>query len=466
MNFNRLSKLKKVFSTIAFKLFLSFWLITIFSIAITRFVSTQLIQESVIVPNHQSDMRKLSHLADRINQMNSSSISYILDHTSSPKGSSLLIRDDITHQVFYNKTRYLRNISSYLAKNSITQSTTVQFPHFRISGPANITVNNQPFQLYLAHRTKRPHFSSIIMSWPTWVHFLIPIFVSLFLCWVLAKTLTKPLSAIKNATVEIGKGNYKARVVKVANRGDELGSMANSFNIMAEKLETNISAHKRLLADVSHELRSPMTRLQMTLGLITKTLNNENKANEYIQRCEQEVMQLDSMINNILSLSRIENNAQQLRIEKADLHNLLSISKDNMKFLSERKSIDITFELNSQTIIDVDQTLFTCAMDNILTNAIRHSSDKSVITINCHFKLKHIVIAVSDEGSGVPINELEKIFTPFYRVSEARDAETGGTGLGLAITKHIIEMHKGKVSAQNNHSGGLTITLELPIQQS
>lgn len=459
--------LPRTLSSIGVKLFLSFWLITISSIAITRFVSAQLEQESTIIETHQGDLRKLAHLKKRISRRQPKSIQQILEHEPFPKGMSILIKNEQNQEVYFHEKRYLKNISLYLQKNDIAHQTSIQFPFIRITGPEIINVNNQPYQFYAAIRVKSPHLGSVFMQLPTWARFVIPLFVSFILCWILAKTLTKPILALKSAALEFGNGNYDIRVTDATKRNDELGAMANSFNQMADKLKANIHAHQRLLADVSHELRSPMTRLQIALGLVTKSLDNKAQVEKHVERCEREIAQLDNMINHVLSLSRLENSCQDLQLSELNVDKLLIQATEDAQLLANEKAITIELAFSFKDKILLDQNLFLSAINNILINAIKYSHQQSSISVNCHkhdsLESKSVIISVTDSGIGVPEQQLSLLFKPFYRVSDARDRDSGGTGLGLAIAKQAIEMHNGKISAQNNHSGGLTITIELPL---
>ncbi|GLX78167.1 two-component sensor histidine kinase [Thalassotalea insulae] len=459
-----LQLIKKRLSSIAVKLFLSFWLITLLSITITRFISNQLEQESIIAPIHHGDLRQLHYASQRLSTRPATNIKVLLNKLPTPHDIDFVIKDPKSQQVFLNRTRHLRGIKDYLNKNELTHQTTVQFPFVRLTGPELIILNNHSYQLFIAHKTRPPAIGSIIMQLPVWLRYCIPLVVSLLLCWLLARTLTKPLIAIKQAATDIGNGNYQVRVAHAVKRNDEIGEMANSFNQMAEKLDANISAHQRLLADVSHELRSPMTRLQMALGLIQQASTDNPTIDKHLNRCEQEVTQLDKLITNILSLSRLENSFQQLAFTRVMLNELLhKIVTDNDYLVSE-KSIHIKLNCPEQLMLNANETLLYSALNNIVGNAIKYTHSQGTIDINATTNNDNIVITIADSGVGVPEQQLPLLFHPFYRVSDARDRDSGGTGLGLAIAKQAIELHHGQIRAENNHSGGLIITLELPTK--
>jgi len=458
--------MKKTLSSIGVKLFLSFWLITLSSIVITRFVFSQIEHQSIIIPTEKEDIRKLEKYAKRITKRTPQNIETILKRAPFPPGISILIKDVNTQEIFHNNKRDSKATASFLVKNSVSHLTTIQFPFARVTGPKEIQVNGSSYQLYVVIKSKHPHFGSMFMQLPFWVRIIIPLFISISLCWLLAKTLTRPIIAIKHAATEIGQGNYQARVLNGEKRNDELGEMAKSFNNMAEKLTTNIHAHQRLLADVSHELRSPMTRLQIAIGLIERSAKQGKNLDKHIARCEREIGQLDNMIGNVLSLSRMENSFQEANFVMFDASSLLATAIEDAQYLANEKSISITNNTPVDCRLLVDQSLILSALNNILINAIKHSEENSEIEVSSEVSAGCLNISIADSATGVPEEQLPLLFNAFYRVSTARDRETGGTGLGLAIAKQAVAIHQGKISAKNNHSGGLTITIELPINKA
>ncbi|MDO6445016.1 ATP-binding protein [Colwellia sp. 1_MG-2023] len=459
-------KMKKTLSSIGVKLFLSFWLITLASIVITRLVFTQIEHQSIIIPTVKEDTYKLKKYAKRIIKRSHKTPQAILQRAPFPPGLSILIKDTQTQEVFHNNKRDAQTTASFLSKNSFSNLTTVQFPFARMTGPEDIQINEKNYQVYLVVKSKHPHFGSLFMQLPFWVRIIIPLLISLSFCWLLAKTLTRPIIAIKHAATEIGKGNYQARVIDGETRNDELGEMAKSFNQMAEKLTTNINAHQRLLADVSHELRSPMTRLQIAIGLIESSAEQGKPVDKHIARCEREIGQLDQMISNVLSLSRMENTFQEANFVMLEVTSILATAIEDAQYLANEKNINIINNTEISCQLLLDETHLLSALNNILINAIKHSEENGEIEVSAKTSSGYLHIAIADSATGVPEEQLPLLFNAFYRVSTARDRETGGTGLGLAIAKQAVAIHQGTISAENNHSGGLTITIELPINKT
>lgn len=461
-----INKISRSFSSIGFKIFLSFWLFALSTIIATRFISAQMAESSIVVAANHIDQQKLNRLAKRIEIDNISALNILQNRRKKPH-EEIIIKDINSGEVTSDKKRFLRELVDYLEINSFSTMTSIQFPQARITGPKNITLDDKEVQLYLVTRGKSRHFDSFIMQLPNWLKLAIPIFVSSLLAWLLARTLSKPILAIKRAATDIGNGKLDARVENAHKRKDELGSLATSFNTMAEKLSQNLTANQRLLADVSHELRSPMTRLQLAVGLAQQSINNPELQKKHLARCELEVTRLDEMISDVLSLSRLENTFQKVNFQTVCLDTLLADICQDCQYLADEKNILITtndfFTLN----LLADQNLLSSALSNVIINAIKYSPKSSEVTISMHSTTHNqqnsIDIIISDNGNGVPQDSIEKLFQPFYRVDEARDRNSGGTGLGLAIAQQAVLAHNGEIKAKNKVNGGLSVTITLPI---
>ncbi|GAA5135638.1 ATP-binding protein [Thalassotalea piscium] len=458
-----LNKITKSLSSIAFKLFISFWLFAILSIALTRVISTQLAEESVLMPLHKKDIHRLKYLKKRIERSETITVNRLLAKNLPLRGEAILLKDPATTKVFANKNRFLNPLIPYLETNSFDSPASIQFANARITGPLNTTIANTNYQLYIAVKGDNPHFSSYVMQLPKWARIIIPVIVSMLLAWLLARSLSRPLVKIKHAAAKIGNGQLTTRVDhNTTKRIDELGDLSRSFNQMAEKLEQNITAHQRLLGDVSHELRSPMTRLQMAIGLALQSIDNKETLITHLSRCELEVTRLDDMIAEVLSLSRLENTIQHLSLQTCDLSSLLNACITDGQYLANNKSITINAKVPKAVTIQADGKLLASAITNVLINAVKYSPANSTINVFTLLSDKDITIQVVDSGPGVPEESINQLFQPFYRVEHARDRDTGGTGLGLAIAHQAILAHNGNIFAQNNESNGLTVTLVLP----
>lgn len=281
-------------------------------------------------------------------------------------------------------------------------------------------------------------------------------------CYALALYLSSPISKLRAATKKLANGDLQTRVaVLVGNRHDELAALARDFDEMAERIESLINSQKRLTRDVSHELRSPLARLNVALEL-AKAKSNGGEDNKFLDRIERESKQLNDMISQILTLSKLESQSETIEKRDINIGKLVEkiVADADFEAQSQNKKVEIT--QNSDARIFGSENLLSSAVENVLRNAVRYTRDKVEISVNGGER--ETVIKIRDHGSGVPNEELAKLFKPFHRVAEARERKSGGVGLGLAIAEQAVHAHKGKISAQNADGGGLIVEIKLPHQ--
>jgi two-component system sensor histidine kinase CpxA len=475
---NIFTKIKLLFSSFTIKLFVWFWLIAITSIVTTRFISLQLSSEAfdrVVSQTPKNDeLRQLHGAAKRIERNKIARFEDLLKIRHKrlvPPPFNIWFKSTDGQQkvtsLFLLPPKHQQVLTNYLSTRVFTQPQTSIFPHTRLIGPVEISINNQPYQLFISRKQSPRHIGQIIQALPYWVRITIPALISFILCLFLAHSFSKPVRLIKKATTKLGQGDFATRVEGVTERNDELGQLANSFNEMAAQLQQNQSAQQRLLGDVSHELRSPMTRLQMALGLAQQELTTDQAREQYLQRCQREIERLDQMIENVLALSRLENTIQKADYQQVNLTSLVQGIINDEQFVADEKSIKIELNLTDNKSTDdisilADQTLLASAITNVLSNAVKYSPEQSNIIVTLSTSQQEVSLTISDSGDGVPEQALAQLFTPFYRVNLARDRKTGGTGLGLAIAKQAVTAHRGKIFAKNNSSKGLSVTIQIP----
>ncbi len=285
------------------------------------------------------------------------------------------------------------------------------------------------------------------------------------LCFLLARHLTAPVAHLRAVTSRFSSGDLSARVTqsKLLGRKDEVGGLARDFNEMAARIETLLNAQKRLIADVSHELRSPLTRLSLALGLIRR--RGDTVSPTSMARMEREVHRLNHLIGQLLTLSRLEALDQPPPKEVIDLAALVQEIAIDAGFETANSDRGIRLVECAACTLSGARDLLRSAIENVVRNALKYTSPGTVVQIRlarpCGANLATIL--VEDEGPGVPPNELTRIFEPFYRVEQARERQTGGAGLGLAIARHVVGMHGGSVTAKNRESGGLALSIALPV---
>ncbi|MCC6861185.1 MAG: HAMP domain-containing protein [Bryobacterales bacterium] len=282
------------------------------------------------------------------------------------------------------------------------------------------------------------------------------------LCYLLARHISAPVVHLRALTAKVSGGELAVRVTapSALRRRDEIGGLSRDFNQMASRIETLMKAQQKLLADVSHELRSPITRLSLALGLMRR--RGDPDAGGSLARMEREVERLNALIGQLLTLSRLECLSQPPPMEVFDLCALVREIASDADF--EAAGLDRGVELAECEPCPVlgARDLIASAIENVVRNAVRYTKPNTRVTVRLARRGGAAVVVVEDEGPGVPEGELVHIFEPFYRVSEARERNTGGSGLGLAITHQVVSLHGGSVSAGNRLSGGLEIRITLP----
>jgi two-component system sensor histidine kinase CpxA len=225
---------------------------------------------------------------------------------------------------------------------------------------------------------------------------------------------------------------------------------------MAERIEHLIQSQKNLNRDVSHELRSPLARMNVALELARNTENNS----QFLERIETESNRLNEMISNILTISKLETNSATFEKTEVNLAKVVTNVVSDAQFEANSKGKTVEILRNDACKVRGNERLLRSAIENVLRNAIRYTSDK--VEVSLQTKEKEAVIKIRDYGEGIPESELKEIFRPFHRVSEARERKSGGIGLGLAITEQAVQAHAGKVSAKNTEKG-LEVEISLPF---
>jgi two-component system sensor histidine kinase CpxA len=280
-------------------------------------------------------------------------------------------------------------------------------------------------------------------------------------CYLLARYLTAPLAQLRAATRRLATGDLSARVGDaLGNRRDETTELGREFDRMAERIESLINGQRRLLGDISHELRSPLTRLNLALGVARRQVGDGAiKAHD---RIEREAERLNELIGQLLLLTELESGDQPIKREPIRLAEMLRELVTDAEFEARNQHRAVHLKTLSDPTIRGDERLLRSAIENVVRNAIRHTAEGTTVEITLSYEAATVVIAVRDYGPGVPEEALAQLFRPFYRVSDARDRNSGGTGLGLSITERAIRLHGGSVQATNAADAGLLVRLHLP----
>jgi len=275
------------------------------------------------------------------------------------------------------------------------------------------------------------------------------------LSYFFARFLTQPVRQLQSAVECFGRGEFDARVRST--RKDELGQLARTFDQMADRIETLLHAERRLLLDISHELRSPLARLSVAVELA----RSGTDIPRHLDRIEKEGERLNSLVGELLQVTRAEGDQASLRRETVPLDELIDNVVEDARLEAEQRGCRIEWQNHEAVLLEGDEELLRRSVENVIRNAVRYTDPGTAVLVSLTQRGAEVGITVRDHGPGVPEPSLERIFDPFYRLDAHRDRVTGGAGLGLAIAKRAVELHRGHIDA-SNASPGLLVTIRLP----
>ena len=292
---------------------------------------------------------------------------------------------------------------------------------------------------------------------------LASIFTAIIIGYLVARSLTKPIANISQAAKNFAQGNYDSRTTAIGNH--EIGNLGHTFNTMAESLQQIEQNRRNFLANVSHELKTPVTSIQALSETILDGLApNPEQRQRYIATILQESKRLGFLISDLLDLSQLEADELSIICEKINLQTWLLAEADKIEPLLLQKQLTLQMDISEHhPQAWGDSNRLGQVFTNLLTNAIRHSPEQSVITINLSARKEHLAISITDLGSGISPDDLPYIWDRFYRADKSRARSYGGTGLGLAITKKLIQAMHGEITVQSVVGKGSTFTFTLPI---
>jgi two-component system sensor histidine kinase CpxA len=285
-------------------------------------------------------------------------------------------------------------------------------------------------------------------------------------CYWLARNITSPIDCLRVAATGIANEHLDVRVDEsVLKRSDGLAQLGRDFNRMAERIDALVTAQRRLLADVSHQLRSPLTRLNLALGLARNEVSFATM--EHLDRIEHETDRLNKLIGQLLTLARVESGVDLEQKKIFDLGVLVQDVASDGEYEARSRNCGVKFTYSSECPVEGAFEMLRGAVENVVRNAIRYTPTGTNVEIAIRQAASgpatKAVIEVRDHGCGIPENELAQLFIPFHRGSNGNSKSSDGAGLGLAIAERAFRLHGGTVTAANAKGGGLTVTLELPM---
>ena len=338
-----------------------------------------------------------------------------------------------------------------------------------LDGGRRRAVGRDHRRLLLAHEIYRPGEGPLraifqfqrprrVLGWlgsNLWLRLGLAVLISGMVCYLLSRMMTGRLEDLRGASRRLARGELDTRLQVRESGGDETDELARDFNSMAEQLQERIQAQKRLLADVSHELRSPLARLRVALALAQEDPDHTAK---HLQRIEQEAERLEELIGQLLS-----SQAGNIKLdEQSDLVPLLRKLCDDANFEGTSGHRKVAFSSTvDAAMVATNGDLLHKVFDNILRNALAHTPENSRVDVSLERAGDSVTVRITDQGPGVPEEQLDRIFDEFYRVDSARTRGSGGYGLGLAIARRVIQGHGGCIRAENTGSG-LAVSVTLP----
>jgi len=275
-------------------------------------------------------------------------------------------------------------------------------------------------------------------------------------CWGLAVNIASPLRSLSRTVDRFGAGDLSVRVHSA--RKDEIGELSRAFDRMAERIGTLLTAERRLLQDISHELRSPLARLSFATELV-RTAEDRDAA---VARIKKEIDRLTDLVGALVQMTRAEGDPSSNNPELVRIDRLVGAVVEDCQLEADARGCRIALAARDPITLRGDEELLRRAIENVVRNSIRYTPQGSQVEVSLEMACGAVRIAVRDYGPGVPDWALTKIFQTFFRVDDSRDSSTGGAGLGLAIAQRAISLHHGNVWAENA-TPGLRVRIELPL---
>ncbi len=296
---------------------------------------------------------------------------------------------------------------------------------------------------------------------------LLPMAVLLILLVVISLLFTRhlatPLQAVASAAERFGHGDMSIRLHTT--RRDEIGAVGRAFDDMADRVGRLVASQQELMANVSHELQTPLSRIRVAVELMTD--GDTSRAEEMLTEIIQDLEELETLIENVMTLARLdltraagEGLRHRVRRERVQLSDLIGRSCDRFRALHDTHALVAQIPAGLPAL-EADPVLLRRAIDNILDNARKYSPEGSKIELSVDAQPESTTVAIADHGIGIEPGDLDKVFTPFFRTDRSRARETGGVGLGLALARRVVEAHGGKIGLHSVVGSGTVVTIEL-----
>jgi two-component system sensor histidine kinase CpxA len=450
------------------RVFLCFWLAALLIVFCSVWLSKQFGSESKYRPLDTQQQKTLVTLTDQLqNQVDKRNgnvaLKKMLNQVSRRNHFGFILIDPKTREIVHRVTRFKR-VSNDVFDDFDLQSSPLMLEVAGITfvGPALFTANQTDYMLFLVKPRSGGSLGGIRYEHPM-IFITFTVLLSVVLCYLFVRGLLNPIAQLRDASKRMATGEVGVRVGNASRRLDEIGQLGRDFNYMSEQVERLLNSQKRLLADISHELRSPLTRLQLSIGITLQQNKPDMSGNMLtaLERIEKEAQQIEDMIAQVLLLSRLDNQQPIQNLQFVSLEQIMKPIIADAQFEAEQKGKQLYYQADENISLHADPQLLSSGIENILRNAIHYSNH--LIQVSVSAQDKHIEWVIEDDGNGIDESQLCRIFEAFYRESTARDRNSGGVGLGLAIAQHVIDKHQGFIQAMNKKQGGLFVKVSIPF---
>lgn len=273
----------------------------------------------------------------------------------------------------------------------------------------------------------------------------------------------QPIKEMLKGTRAYAAGNFDMRI-EDEGRGDEIGELARSFNMMADSLSETERQRRDFIANISHELKTPMTSIKVLAdSLLAQGEAPAELYREFMEDIVSEIDRENQIINDLLALVKMDKRAQELNIVALSMNDLTELILKRLRPIARKKDVEVVFESMRPVTAEVDEVKMTLIMTNLVENAIKYNREHGWVKVTLDADHQYFMFEVSDSGIGIPESELAHIYERFYRVDKSHSREIGGTGLGLAITKNAVLMHRGSITVTSSEGEGTTFLVKIPL---
>ncbi|MDX3773211.1 ATP-binding protein [Chromatiaceae bacterium AAb-1] len=444
------------FNYLAGRIFVWFWLVLLTAVFTTLLISRGLEEPTEIRRLPPNVIQQIRTVAEPLKE--AQNIPELLNTLRNTKDKRWLLVNSTTNEVLNPELLPKGFDLNWLTELSqLNRPRALRHKNTFLAGPITLTIGDEQVALY-QQRQRPPQPWWRLGELPEHFLLLFTVLISAAASFILAISISRPLRELLHQNLQFADGKLDSRISKLTRRRDELGLLGHSFNTMAERISALLTNQQRLLRDISHELRSPLARAHLALGLTERQQNLEQ-----LPRLKQELERLDAMLDELLTYSKLDAGQYTLNLQTFDLSELLSEVLAVNQVEADAKQQQLILTAPDYCQISADSRLLARAIENILRNAIKYGPPNSTIQCDLTVNGQQAILKICDQGPGIPAAQLDAIFEPFYRISDSRNNKTGGTGLGLAIVAQVIRQHQGTVQASNEKAGGLCIELRLPL---